>query len=124
MKEKVAILGASAKPDRYSYKAFKMLQEYQHHPLPVHPSVPEVDGKKVFPSLSAIGEPIDTITLYVNPKILAEYVEEIIRLKPKRVIFNPGTEDIEIENKFEKAGIHTLEACTLVLLRTNQFETA
>lgn len=119
-KEKVAILGASEKPDRYSYKAFKMLGEYGHIPIPVHPSLESVEGTKVVHKLADLG-PIDTLTLYVNPRILETYVDQVIALKPRRVIFNPGTESSAIEEKFKAAGIQTLAACTLVMLRTNQF---
>ncbi|MDG0817580.1 CoA-binding protein [Bdellovibrio svalbardensis] len=121
MKEKVAILGASNKPDRYAYKALKMLQEYGHTPLPVNPAFDEIEGVKVAKSLDELSD-IDTVTLYMNPHRLEEQVDRLIRLKPKRVIFNPGTESKEIEQKLKAAGIQTTEACTLVLLRTNQFE--
>lgn len=121
-KEKVAILGASDNPERYSYKAFKMLQEYGHTPFPVHPSLEAVENVKVTHQLAELAkEKIDTLTLYVNPRILETYVDQVIALKPRRVIFNPGTESFAIEQKFEDAGIQTLEACTLVMLRTNQF---
>lgn len=120
--EKVAILGASNKPERYSYKAFKMLQEYGHTPLPVHPSLEKVEDVSVYHQLSDLkNEGIDTLTLYVNPKILETYVDQIIALKPRRVIFNPGTESPVIEQRLQAAGIEPLEACTLVLLRTHQF---
>lgn len=121
MKEKVAILGASPKADRYAYKAFKMLQEYGHTPLPVNPAFENIEGVAVSKTLDEL-QNVDTVTLYMNPQRLTEQVERIIRLKPRRVIFNPGTESKEIEQKLEGAGIQTMEACTLVLLRTNQFE--
>lgn len=121
MKEKVAILGASNKPDRYAYKALKMLQEYGHTAIPINPAFDEIDGTQVRKTLEDISD-IDTVTLYMNPQRLAEQVDRLIHLKPRRVIFNPGTESKEIEQKLESAGIKTLEACTLVLLRTNQFE--
>lgn len=120
--QKVAILGASENPERYSYKAFKMLGEYGHTPLLVHPSLEKVEGVNVTHKLSDFPRgSIDTLTLYVNPKILEGYVDDIIALKPQRVIFNPGTESTTIEQKLENAGIETLEACTLVMLRTKQF---
>ncbi|HEX7673901.1 MAG TPA: CoA-binding protein [Bdellovibrio sp.] len=121
MKEKVVILGASNKPERYAYKAFKMLQEYGHTPIPVNPAFDEIEGVKVSKTLEEVSD-VDTVTLYMNPQRLVEQVERLIHLKPRRVIFNPGTESKEIEQKLENAGIKTLEACTLVLLRTNQFE--
>lgn len=121
MKEKVAILGASKNPERYSYLALKMLQEYGHTVFPVNPGLNEIEGVPVTASLSDL-KGIDTVTLYMNPKNLEPHVDKIIKLKPRRVIFNPGTESREIESALQKAGIETLEACTLVMLRTNQFE--
>lgn len=122
MKEKVAILGASHNPERYAYKAFKMLQEYGHDPVPVNPGRVEIEGKKVFPALGAIDFPIDTLTMYVGPAISTSLANDILALRPKRVIFNPGSENPELEKKLEQKGVQVLEACTLVLLRTNQFE--
>lgn len=121
-KETVVIIGASNKSDRYSYKALKLLQEYGHKIILIHPVLNEIEGTKVYNSLSAINDiKIDTITLYVNPIILKKYVEDIMNIKPCRVIFNPGTESQQIEEEFEKNGIRTIRACTLVMLRTGQF---
>jgi predicted CoA-binding protein len=64
---------------------------------------------------------IDTLTLYVNEGISSSLKKEIIDLKPKRVIFNPGSENIELMKSLVEAGILTEEACTLVLVRTGQF---
>jgi uncharacterized protein len=122
MKEKVAILGASHNPERYAYKAFKMLQEYGHDPVPVNPGQAEIEGKKVFPNLTAINFPVDTLTMYVGPAISTKLENEILVLKPKRVIFNPGSENPDLEKKLEQKGVQVIEACTLVMLRTNQFE--
>jgi predicted CoA-binding protein len=118
----VIIIGASNKPDRYSYKAFKMLKEYGHTPVPVHPTLTTIDECSVIASLGSI-EPstIDTVTLYVNPEILKKYIDDIIRIKPSRVIMNPGTESDNAEQQFLQNGIKVLRACTLVLLRTGQF---
>lgn len=122
MKQRVAILGASQKPERYAYKAFKMLQQHGHEVLPVNPGLTKIEAVNVFSKLSDIPGAIDTLTLYVNPEILEKNMEEILRLKPGRVIFNPGSESPELEARLQAGGIKTEEACTLVLLRTNQFE--
>jgi len=79
---KVAILGASDNTERYSYKAFKMLQEYGHTPFPVSPKLKELEGCKVFPTLSAIPERVDTLTMYVNNGVSTALREEILKLKP------------------------------------------
>ena len=120
----VVILGASDKPDRYAFKAQQRLMEHHYHVIPVAPHGKTVLGIASLKQLSEIPEPVDTVTLYVGPKNLAAHVAALVELKPRRVIFNPGTEDPDIEKRLQDAGIHTLEACTLVLLSTAQFETA
>jgi predicted CoA-binding protein len=66
-------------------------------------------------------EGVDTITLYLRAELQAAWQDYLLSLHPKRIIFNPGTENIEFENRAESIGIETIEACTLVMLRTNQF---
>lgn len=119
--ETVAILGASEKPDRFANKAFHMLQEYGHTTVLVSPRLKELEGQKVFSSLQEIKTPIDTLTMYVNADLSNKLKTDILNLKPKRVIFNPGSENLALEKDLKAAGIKTVQACTLVLLRTNQF---
>ncbi len=119
--ENVVIIGASAKEDRYSYKAQEMLVAHNHTPIPVNPYGGEVQGVTCFTSVNDISEPIDTVTLYVAPKRLSGILNDIIALKPKRIIFNPGTESKELMDKVTNANIEVVEACTLVMLSTNQF---
>ncbi|MEC5129276.1 CoA-binding protein [Verrucomicrobiales bacterium BCK34] len=119
--ERVVILGASNRPDRYAYKAFATLRKYGHEPVPVHPALGDIEGVTVMPDLPSVRGQIDTVTLYVNPKISEPLVAEIIALKPRRVIFNPGTESALLVKELEEAGISAEEACTLVLLETGQF---
>ncbi len=119
-----AILGASHKPDRYAYKALKMLEEYNHVTHLVHPSYKKVEGYNVFPSLAALKDrhdDIHTLTVYVNPKILESYLDDILYLAPKRIILNPGTEHPELQEKLLENNIEVVIGCTLVMLRTNQF---
>jgi predicted CoA-binding protein len=122
MVQTVAILGASSKPARYSYLAFKMLQQYGHRPVPVSPHLKVLEGTPVFSTLAEVGGPIDTLTMYVGPEISTKLRNDILQLKPSRVIFNPGSENPTLETELKKVGIEVLEACTLVLLRTGQFE--
>ncbi len=117
----VAILGASKNQERYSYLAFKMLQQYGHTPVPVSPKFAELEGIKTYPSLSEVKEKIDTLTMYVGPDISTKLKPEILALRPRRVIFNPGSENSTLQGELKKAGVEVEEACTLVLLRTNQF---
>ena len=117
----VAILGASDKTDRYAYKAFKLLQEHGYKTFLVHPTLKVVEGQKVYANLSDINEAIDTITVYVNSNISSSMANQIIDQSPKRVIFNPGAENIDMADKLMAKGIDSENACTLVLLSTNQF---
>lgn len=120
-KQTVVVLGASPKPERYSNKAIRLLQEHGHKVYPVHPAIAEVEGLPVSASLLDINVPIDTVTMYVSPKLSMPIANELIQLKPGRVIFNPGTESPELQAKLAEAGIAYEEACTLVLLRSGQF---
>lgn len=120
--EVVAVIGASSDTSRYAYKAMEMLEEYGHNPIPVHPREEEVRGHKVIHKLGElVGQKIDTITVYVNPAISDKYESDILKVKPKRVIFNPGAENPKLAKALEANGIGVENACTLVLLRTHQF---
>jgi predicted CoA-binding protein len=117
----VAILGASNNPERYAYLAFKLLKEYGHTPFPVTPKFAELDGVKAYPSLRDIPDKVDTLTMYVGSDISTKLSKDILDLRPRRVIFNPGSENPGLQNELSDAGIQVEEACTLVLLRTKQF---
>lgn len=119
--ENVVVLGASDNPDRYSYKAMKMLEQFGHRPILVHPSLKKIEEKEVYSSLKEVKGKVDTLTLYVNPKISSAMKGEIISLNPGRVILNPGTENSDLESALKKAKIPFEHACTLVLLTTDQF---
>ena len=119
--ENVAILGASDNPERFANKAFHMLQEHGHKPFPVNPTLKELEGVPVVKKLSELKTRIDTLTMYVGPKISSQLKDDILALAPKRVIFNPGSENAELEADLREAGIKVQEACTLVLLRTGQY---
>jgi predicted CoA-binding protein len=118
---RVAILGASDKPERYSYLAFKSLQDHGHTPLPVHPKLTAVEGVAVSPSLEKVPGPVDTLTVYVSPEISAASEAQILNFPVSRVIFNPGTENPALAAKLRQKGRQVEEACTLVLLKTGQF---
>ncbi|WP_417070182.1 CoA-binding protein [Niveibacterium terrae] len=119
--ENVVVIGASAKPERYSNKAIRMLAEYGHTPIPVAPREEEIEGLKTYTRLPDITAKVDTVTMYVGAARQDELIAGIIGLAPKRVIFNPGTENPDAYPRLNAAGIETLEACTLVLLRSHQF---
>lgn len=80
----------------------------------------EVDGCRIKTEISENGE-IDTVTLYINEKLQPKYYDKIIALKPRRVIFNPGTENPFLQNILTQNKIEYLEACTLVMLNTGQY---
>ena len=121
MTETVAVLGASPKPERYSHQAVQLLRHYGHAVIPVNPAQREIAGLPVAASLDAISEPVDTVTLYVSPAHQGSLEQQLKALKPRRVIFNPGTENPSLAARLRDAGMDTEEACTLVLLRTRQF---
>ena len=117
----VLIVGASNKVQRFSYMAFSLLQEHDHSIVLMHPKLTEIDGHPVIPSFSEITSPIDTVTLYVNPTASLAMMDDLIKLAPRRVIFNPGTESNTLMVALRLAGIECLEACTLILLNSGTF---
>ena len=120
-KERVVVLGASQKPERYSNKAIKMLLQHGHEVVPVHPTLTSVEGLTVHHTLGEIQGTVDTITLYVAADTSSAAADAIINLNPKRVIFNPDTENPALEEQLRQADIKYEHACTLVLLSTGQF---
>ena len=120
--KKTAIIGASTNPGRYAYAAAGMLMEYGHPIVPVgiHPGEvhghPIVDFRKKLPI-----DNLDTMTLYLSPRNQKEWYEYLLSLRPKRIIFNPGTENQEFMDLAEAQDIEIVEGCTLVMLRTNQY---
>ncbi len=118
--KKTLVLGASENPDRYSNKAIRSLRRHGHEVVAVGNRKGSVDGVAIGTE-QAPQEGIDTVTLYLNPANQKPYYDYILGLKPKRIIFNPGTENLELERLAEGAGIDALEACTLVLLSIGRY---
>ncbi|CCG52634.1 Protein of unknown function [Flavobacterium indicum GPTSA100-9 = DSM 17447] len=117
---KTLVIGATTNKERYAYKAIHSLVDKSHQVVAI--------GVKPGMALDVIIETeklpfkgIDTVTLYINPKVQQEYYEYIVSLHPRRVIFNPGTENPEFYSILEKNNIQYEVACTLVLLATNQY---
>jgi len=117
----VAVLGASPNPERYSNMAVVLLKEMGFPVVPVHPALPGIEGLPAAKNLAEIQREIHTLTLYVGAKHLPPLVEEIVRLGPRRVIFNPGTENAVVIETLRRSGIECVEGCTLVMLKTGQF---
>lgn len=113
--KKTLVIGASTNPERYAYKAVSKLKEHQHDVIPLGLKIGEIEGIKI-ETEKKLFQNIDTVTLYVSAKNQGEYIPYIQSLQPKRVIFNPGTENPDIYPALNKSGIETEEACTLVLL--------
>jgi hypothetical protein len=117
----VAVLGASPKSDRYSNRAVRMLLKAGHRVIPINPVHSQIEGLSTVATLGDLPRPIDTLTVYVNPRRGEELVDQIVVLKPSRVILNPGTESPAIQKRLAEAGIQTITGCTLVMLSTEQF---
>ncbi|MDI9357617.1 MAG: CoA-binding protein [Phycisphaerales bacterium] len=118
--KKTLVVGASASADRYSYKAVKALLA-KNYPVLAFGSKPGTIGDIAINTNKEQYTDIDTVTLYINPEIQKNYYDYILSIKPKRLIFNPGTENKYFFNKAKEVGINCVEACTLVLLSTGQY---
>lgn len=118
--KRTLIIGASSNPSRYAYLAAQKLKNYGHPILLLGRRKGSASGEEIhFEKVK--WDDVDTVTLYINPSHQTEYYDYIISLKPKRVIFNPGTENPEFENMLLDKNIIPIEACTLVMLSTGQF---
>jgi uncharacterized protein len=118
--KRTVVIGASENPDRYSNMATKRLLRYGHETFPVGLRKGKIDNleiitnKEIFPN-------IDTVTLYVGPQNQKDWFDYIINLQPKRIIFNPGTENPELEKLANQHNIETVEGCTLVMLGADTY---
>jgi uncharacterized protein len=118
--KKTLVLGATTNADRYAYLAANKLVKYGHPIVNVGMKPGEVAGVPIeLPE--KIHTDIDTITLYVGPKNQPPLYDYIFQTNPKRVVFNPGAENLELEKMLEEKGVQTEEACTLVMLSTGQY---
>lgn len=119
---KTVIIGATPNQSRYAFMAAEMLNQYKHEMVPVGIKSGEVFGKPILDiRQKPVIDDVHTVTLYIGPQHQAEWYDYILNLKPKRIIFNPGTENSEFEKLAEDHEIEVLEACTLVMLRTGQY---
>ncbi|MEY3405158.1 MAG: hypothetical protein RL161_588, partial [Bacteroidota bacterium] len=115
-------IGASPNPDRVAFQAAGMLKAHGYEFIPVGIKEGEVLGKKILSQaqLMELSE-VDTVTLYIRPDLQSDWYSDILNLKPRRIIFNPGTENPEFESLAQQNGVEATEACTLVLLSTGQY---
>lgn len=117
---KTLLLGASTKPHRYAYKAIQKLRDFGHEVYALgnySGQVADVHLQTQWPETNDF----DTVSVYLNSENQSNYADDLIRLHPRRVIFNPGSENPPLAKRLKQNGIQTEEACTLVLLSTGQF---
>ena len=114
------VIGASENPDRYSNKAINRLIENGFSVIALGLKAGQI-GKTEIISTKPLIYDVDTVSLYVGPKNQNEWMDYIINLKPKRIIFNPGAENPELENMASDKGIECVEACTLVMLSIGNY---
>ncbi len=118
--KKTLVIGASPKPERYAHKAVVQLKKHGYEVVALGLRDGEIEGVAIQSGKPEL-EGIDTVTLYLNPTRQEEFYDYVLGLKPKRLIFNPGTENPKFMALAKKAGIEVVEACTLVLISTGQY---
>jgi predicted CoA-binding protein len=118
--KKTVILGATDNPDRFAYRAAHSLIRHGHLVALVGIKKGVVAGQDIMNGKPAIAD-VDTVTLYVGPRNQPEWYDYILNLQPRRIIFNPGTENQELEKKAQEKGIQTVEGCTLVMLSVGMY---
>jgi hypothetical protein len=119
-KSKTLVLGASDNPERYSNMAIRMLRSHAQEVVAIGLKETEVGDVHVMTDAMPRAD-VDTVTLYLNPRHQVPYYDFILSLDPRRIIFNPGTENDELKSLAGSKGIECLEACTLVMLSTGQY---
>ncbi len=118
--KKTVVLGASDNPSRYSYLAVEKLTKHQHPVIALGRKQGTIGNTSILTDRPKI-EGVDTVTLYLNEQHQKDLYDYILSLHPKRIIFNPGTENEELFDLAKANGIEALEACTLVMLSTGQY---
>ena len=118
--KKTLVLGATDNPARYAYRAVHQLKSHGHEVVPVGIRKGSVAGLEIRND-RPVAAGVDTVTLYVGPQNQPAWYDYILDLNPKRIIFNPGTENPELEELARQRGIQTEEACTLVMLSVGQY---
>lgn len=114
--KKTLVIGASSKPGRVSREAILRLREAGHEVLAIGAQEDKVGDVSIQTGHPLNMDDLHTVTLYLNPNRQADYYEYLLALKPKRILFNPGTENPVLEKLAQQHGIETEQACTLVLL--------
>ena len=120
MSKRTAVIGASSNPSRYAYQATLSLKRNGHPVFPIGLKEGSIDGTDILTGRPQLND-IDTVTLYVGPQNQEAWKNYIFSLNPKRIIFNPGTENSAFINEAKEKGIECLEACTLVMLSIGNY---
>jgi len=120
MPKHTVVLGASENPERYSFLATQKLVAHQHTVTAIGIKAGKIGSTPIIAEHPFINE-VNTVTLYLSPANQKAYYDYILSLHPKRIIFNPGTENDELASLAETNGIEPIEACTLVMLSTGQY---
>ena len=118
--KKTVVLGATPNPSRYAYLATNRLKEYNQPVVPVGIRQGEIGGTEILQGTPPIEE-VDTVTLYLGAPRQKQYYEYILSLEPKRIIFNPGTENPELVQLAKEQGIESVRGCTLVMLAVGDY---
>ena len=118
--KKTIVIGATTNPERYAYKAVLKLMETGHEVVPVGIRKGKIAGLKINNG-KPIENDVDTVSIYLSPATQVEWYSYILSLRPKRVIFNPGTENAEFKHILNENNIETEDACTLVLLSAGAY---
>jgi predicted CoA-binding protein len=114
------VIGASTNPERYSYRAITQLRSHGHPVIAFGLRTGQVKDVEIETEWNEKWS-VDTVTLYINPGLQVPFYEKIMALKPKRVIFNPGTENSEFASMLREIGVETEYACTLVMLSVGNY---
>ena len=117
---KTLVIGASENRERYSNMAIRELRKHGYEVIAVGAKKGQVEDVSIEIEVPP-QEKVHTISLYLNPERQKTFYEQLLQLHPKRIIFNPGTENQTFEQLATDAGVEVLEACTLVMLRTGQY---
>lgn len=117
----VAVLGASPKTDRYAFRAMQMLRDHGYRAVPVNPAYDAVLGEKCYRSIGDLPGKIDTVTLYIGKRRSEPLIDQIVEVRPRRIIMNPGAENANLAAKARAHGIEVVQDCTLVMLGSGRF---
>ena len=120
IKHKVAVLGASDNPERYSNLLIRRLHAKGHEVFPINPALRTIDGLQVYPNVGALPPGIDVLTVYMNAQRSDALADSLLASGIPKIIFNPGAENPALQKRLEEKGIEVLEACSLVLSGLDQ----